>query len=50
MKPRKEHCELRLTTLRVDYTNMREMFFGEPPDFDKIMALLKHWESEFNQK
>jgi len=29
---------------------MREMFFGEPPDFDKIMAFLKQWESEFNQK
>jgi len=26
------------------------MFFGEPPDFDKIMAFLKQWESEFNQK
>jgi hypothetical protein len=36
--------------LRADYTNMREMFFGEPPEFDEMMALLKQWESEFNQK
>jgi len=26
------------------------MFFGEPPEFDKIIALLNQWESEFNQK
>jgi len=42
--------EHRVTMLRADYTNMREMFFGEPPEFDKIMALLKQWESEFNHK
>jgi len=26
------------------------MFFGEPPEFDKIIALLNQWESEFNQE
>jgi hypothetical protein len=29
---------------------MREMFFGEPPEFDKIMTFQKGWESELNQK
>jgi len=35
--------------LQSDYANMREMFFGEPPKFDSILALLKEWEREFNR-
>ena len=42
--------EHRLKALRDDYTRMQQMFFGTPPDFDKIIALLSQWESEFNQK
>jgi predicted nucleotidyltransferase component of viral defense system len=40
----------RLKALRDDYTRMEQMFFREPPEFDKIISLLKHWESEFNHK
>jgi hypothetical protein len=40
--------EYRLKTLREDYQKMRQMFFGEQPEFDKIIALLNQWESEFN--
>jgi hypothetical protein len=36
--------------LRADYAKLQQMFFGEPPDFDNIIALLHQWESEFNQK
>ena len=42
--------EHRLKALREDYAKMQQMFFGEPPEFDKIIAALKQWESEFNQK
>jgi hypothetical protein len=42
--------EHRLKALRDDYTRMQQMFFGAPPDFDKIIALLSEWESEFNHK
>lgn len=42
--------EHRLKSLRDDYARMQQMFFGEPPGFDKIVALLKQWESDFNQK
>lgn len=42
--------EHRLKALREDYARMQQMFFGEPPDFDKIGALLKQWESDFNQQ
>jgi len=42
--------EHRLKALRDDYARMQQMFFGEPPDFDKMLALLKQWESEFNHK
>jgi predicted nucleotidyltransferase component of viral defense system len=41
--------EYRMAALRNDYTNMREMFFGEPPEFDKIITVLKQWESDFNR-
>lgn len=40
----------RLKALRDDYAKMQQMFFGEPPVFDDILALLRQWESEFNQK
>jgi hypothetical protein len=42
--------EHRLKALRDDYGKMQQMFFGEPPEFDKIISLLKQWESEFNHK
>lgn len=42
--------EHRLKALRDDYARMQQMFFGEPPEFDKILALLNQWESEFNYK
>jgi hypothetical protein len=29
---------------------MQQMFFGEPPEFNEMMVLLKQWESEFNHK
>lgn len=41
--------ERRLKTLRDDYTKMEQMFFGRPPEFDSIIALLMQWESEFNR-
>lgn len=39
----------RLKPLRDDYARMQQMYFGEPPDFDKMVALLKEWESVFNR-
>lgn len=42
--------EHRLKALRDDYARMQQMFFGEPPEFDKIIALLNQWEFEFNRK
>ena len=41
--------EHRLKALREDYAKMQQMFFGEPPVFDGIIALLQQWESQFNQ-
>ena len=41
--------EHRLKPLRDDYGKMQQMFFGEPPEFDSIIALLTQWESEFNR-
>ena len=41
--------ESRLKALREDYAKMQQMFFGEPPEFDAIIATLKQWESQFNQ-
>jgi len=41
--------EHRLKALREDYAKMQQMFFGEPPAFDGIIALLQQWESQFNQ-
>jgi hypothetical protein len=42
--------EYRLTLLREDYAKMQQMFFGEPPEFEEMIALLTEWESRFNQK
>ena len=42
--------ENRLKALRDDYGKMQQMFFGEPPEFDKIITLLQQWESGFNRK
>ena len=42
--------EHRVKALREDYAKMEQMFFGEPPKFDQIIALLQQWEAEFNQK
>jgi len=42
--------EYRIVALQSDYANMREMFFGEPPKLDDILALLTEWEREFNGK
>ena len=39
----------RVKALREDYARMQQMFFGQPPGFDAIMAQLQRWESEFNQ-
>ena len=40
----------RVKALREDYAKMQQMFFGEPPDFDGIIALLTQWEAEFNRE
>ena len=42
--------EERMKALRDDYGKMQQMFFGQPPEFDSIIELLKQWESEFNQR
>jgi hypothetical protein len=41
--------EHRLKPLRDDYGKMLQMFFGEPPNFESIIAILTQWESEFNR-
>ncbi len=40
--------EHRLKSLREDYTKMQQMFFGEPPEFDAMLAVLSEWERAFN--
>ena len=42
--------EHRLKALRDDYKRMQQMFFGAPPEFDKMIAFLNEWESGFNHK
>jgi len=39
----------RLKPLRDDYGKMQQMFFGQSPEFDTMIALLTQWESEFNR-
>ena len=41
--------EHRINALREDYARMQEMFFGEPPEFNGMMAALKEWETQFNR-
>ena len=41
--------EHRVNSLREDYARMQEMFFGEPPEFNAMMAALKEWEAQFNR-
>ncbi len=39
-----------LSDWKRDYNAMREeMFFGEPPDFDEMMAVIRQFEEEFNR-
>ncbi|MBS9783585.1 MAG: hypothetical protein KGV46_03425, partial [Pasteurella sp.] len=38
----------RYNELEKDYNNMREMFFGEPPNFTDIMAQIAKLESEIH--
>jgi len=40
----------RVAALQADYGRMKEMFFGEPPAFGEMLAVLKRWEVGFNQK
>jgi len=42
--------EHRLKALQEDYAKMQQMFFGEPPDFGRMIDTLKKWETEFDQK
>jgi hypothetical protein len=41
--------EHRMKALREDYAKMQQMFFGKPPSFAEIIALLHQWELQFNQ-
>ena len=41
--------EYRVNALREDYARMQEMFFGEPPEFNAIMAALKEWKAQFHR-
>lgn len=42
-------AEDQLSDWKRDYNAMREeMFFGEPPDFDEMMAVIRQFEEEFN--
>jgi len=36
--------------LREDYQKMQQMFFGQPPEFDAMIALLRRWEAQFNRQ
>src|ERR1035437_7189095 len=40
----------RVKGLREDYGMMQQMFFGDAPELDNIIALLAQLEREFNQK
>ena len=42
--------EHRVKALRDDYAKMQQMFFGEPPEFERIIAQLIQWEREFKQQ
>jgi hypothetical protein len=40
----------RIAALRADYRKMRQMFFGEPPEFETVLTTLQEWEKQFNGK
>lgn len=40
----------RIAALRDDYDKMRQMFFGAPPEFDAMLAVLQEWEKKFNEE
>ena len=40
----------RIAALREDFGKMRQMFFGEPPEFEAILDTLQEWEWQFNRK
>ena len=40
----------RIAALREDYGKMRQMFFGEPPEFEAMLDTLQEWERKFNGK
>jgi hypothetical protein len=40
----------RVAALREDYGKMRQMFFGEPPEFEAMLDTLQEWERKFNGK
>jgi predicted aminopeptidase len=42
--------EYRFDELRRDYAGMREMMFGEYPEFDSMMDCIKQLEEEINRK
>lgn len=42
--------EHRRKALREDYVKMQQMFFGEPPEFEGMLAKLIEWERTFNEK
>ena len=42
--------DFRIQALRDDYRIMREMFFNEPPTFEKILETIQAWERKFNRK
>jgi hypothetical protein len=42
--------EHRLKALKEDYARMEQMFFGKPPSFEDIIAVLTNWERQFNQQ
>jgi hypothetical protein len=41
--------EGRISDLRKDLASMREMFFGEPPEIDSMLKILREWESNYNR-
>jgi hypothetical protein len=41
--------QYRLKALREDFGKMQQMFYGEPPQFERMIALLAQWETEFNR-
>lgn len=38
----------RMESLKADYENMKDMFFGSRPDFPSIVDILANWQNRFN--